>query len=227
MKGDVVMSFGQRVRKRRLSFEDFTQEKLAKIIGHNGRSAINKIEMDRVSVKLDDLELYARALRTSPEYLLGWVNNPDLTHEDIFKNVESSLVTTSNETLEEIPIIGKVAAGNGAYADNDIVGYERVPSSWIKGSYQYVLLTVTGDSMYPKFEDGDLLLIRVQDVINSGDFGVALVDNDQGVVKKIIYDNNHIELVSVNPSVPPRRFDKSEMNRVRIFGVVQKCIRNV
>ena len=212
------MTFGERVRNRRLSLNNLSQEDLAKLVGYNVRSAIHKIETNKANIRISDLELYATALNTSPEYLMGWVEDPEIKHDDIYKNVN---------IFEKIPVVGNVAAGNGVYADNDILFYEQVPKTWIDSNYNYVLLKVFGDSMCPKFEEGDLLLVRIQDTITSGDFGVAIIDGDQGVVKKIFYDKNCIELVSINPNYQSRIFVNEDMNRVRIFGAVKKCIRNI
>lgn len=212
------MTFGERVRNRRLSLNNLSQEDLAKLVGYNVRSAIHKIETNKANIRISDLELYASALNTSPEYLMGWVEDPEIKHDDIYKNVN---------IFEKIPVVGNVAAGNGVYADNDILFYEQVPKTWIDSNYNYVLLKVFGDSMCPKFEEGDLLLVRIQDTITSGDFGVAIIDGDQGVVKKIFYDKNCIELVSINPNYQSRIFVNEDMNRVRIFGAVKKCIRNI
>lgn len=212
------MTFGERVRNRRLSLNNLSQEDLAKLVGYNVRSAIHKIETNKANIRISDLELYATALNTSPEYLMGWVEDPEIKHDDIYKNVN---------IFEKIPVVGNVAAGNGVYADNDILFYEQVPKTWIDSNYNYVLLKVFGDSMCPKFEEGDLLLVRIQDTITSGDFGVAIIDGDQGVVKKIFYDKNCIELVSINPNYQSRIFVNEDMNRVRIFGTVKKCIRNI
>ena len=147
--------------------------------------------------------------------------------DDIFPNNtphKKSSITPAPTV--QLPIYGNVAAGMGAYADNDIIGYEDIPQEWIRGKGDYVLLRVQGDSMYPKFEENDLLLIKCQPVVDNGAYAVVLIDDDSGVVKRVIQGNGWIELQSINPMYVPRRFEGSDMERLRIFGLVKKSIRN-
>ena len=147
--------------------------------------------------------------------------------DDIFPNntphKKSSITPTPTVQL---PIYGNVAAGMGAYADNDIIGYEDIPQEWIRGKGDYVLLRVQGDSMYPVFMDNDLLLVKCQPIVDNGAYAVVLIDDDSGVVKRVIRGNGWVELQSVNPMYVPRRFEGADMERLRIFGLVKKSIRN-
>lgn len=147
--------------------------------------------------------------------------------DDIFPNntphKKSSI--TPAQTVQ-LPIYGNVAAGMGAYADNDIIGYEDIPQEWIRGKGDYVLLRVQGDSMYPVFMENDLLLVKCQPIVDNGSYAVVLIDDDSGVVKRVIRGNGYVELQSVNPMYAPRRFEGANMERLRIFGLVKKSIRN-
>ena len=81
-------------------------------------------------------------------------------------------------------ILPPTAAGTGTYTDNDIIGYEEIPSSWVNSNEQYVVLKISGDSMYPEFQDGDHVLVRVQSSVDSGDYGIVLIDGDSAVIKE-------------------------------------------
>ena len=61
-----------------------------------------------------------------------------------------------------VPVIGSVAAGTVCLADNEIIWYEPTDYDDVKDGQEYRYLTVKGDSMYPKFEEGDLVLVRCQ-----------------------------------------------------------------
>lgn len=139
----------------------------------------------------------------------------------------NSVSDDTNQDTVEIPILGDVAAGMGCFADNSIIGYETLPQAWINSHHEYILLRVKGDSMFPKFEENDLLLIKAQNSVDSGDYAVALIEDEVGVVKRIFYDRDWIELISANPSYPARRFEGADVQKIRIVGVVEKCIRNV
>ena len=74
------MTIGQRIKARREEL-GLTQEELAKKVGYASRSSINKIELSR-SLPAKKIELMANALDTSPSFLMGWTDNPNLSLHD-------------------------------------------------------------------------------------------------------------------------------------------------
>ena len=75
--------------------------------------------------------------------------------------------------------------------------------------------------MYPEFKEGDLVFVQVQPSVESGSYAVVTVDDEIGMVKKVVYDKDFVELQSVNPMYPPRRFEQEDVLRVRVFGLVK------
>lgn len=130
-------------------------------------------------------------------------------------------------SMKRIAVIGEVAAGYQCLADMQVIDYVACDASLLHTGYEYVYLRVRGDSMEPELHEGDLVLVQVQDTIESGEYAVVLVDNEDGLVKRIEIDRTHITLISENPYYPPRRFDREEMNRIRIFGKVVSVMRRM
>lgn len=205
------MTAGERIKQLRKEHK-MTQEQLGNVIGVQ-KAAIQKYEKGTVqNIKRASLIKLAKALDTTPEYILGW---------DAPKNLEPY----SRGEMRYIPIIGNVAAGTSCFAENNIVGYEPVQDSDMDRNEQYAFLQVTGDSMYPLFMEGDLVLIRIQSSVDSGSYAVVTIDDEDGVIKRVVYGDDFIELQSVNPMYPPRRFEKEEVTRIRVFGVVKEAKR--
>lgn len=121
-----------------------------------------------------------------------------------------------------LPIYSDVSAGNGVLADNTITGYEHADAKYADGNHFY--LRVKGDSMSPRIEDGDLVLVKRQDSVDSGSLGVFVVDGEEGLVKRVQYGEEYITLISVNPAYPPRTFVGSEVLRVRVVGKVVQLL---
>ena len=48
-----------------------------------------------------------------------------------------------------------------------------------------------------------------------------MVDNEMGVVKRVVYGSDYVELQSVNPMYPPRRFCGADVEKIRVFGKVK------
>ncbi len=124
-----------------------------------------------------------------------------------------------------IPIVGRVSAGIGNLAEQYHEGYESASASSINSDSQYIYLRVTGDSMYPVFMENDLVLIQAQTNVDSGSYAVVLIDDCDGVIKKVIIDDDYIELISINPMYPPRRFEGKDMERIKICGLVKEIKR--
>lgn len=124
-----------------------------------------------------------------------------------------------------IPVVGRVAAGINCFAENNITDYEPISKDSLTQGEDYVFLRVIGDSMYPRFEEGDLVLVRCQTSVDSGDYAVVIIDGEDGVIKKVVYGDNWIELLSINPSYPPRVFEGEDVLRIRVFGLVKEIKR--
>ncbi len=213
------MTPGERIKALRKEL-NLTQEDIGNALGIQ-KAAVQKYEKGTVkNIKRENLIKLAKLLNTTPEYILGWEELPD--------NLVKNMTMVSPDEFVTIPILAKVSAGLGCLADsinNDVIGYESVRKTSLTKGEQYVYFKVTGDSMYPMFMEGDLVLVRNQSSVDSGSFAVVTIDNEDGVIKKIVYGSDFIELHSINPMYPVRRFDGRDVLRVRVFGLVKEIKR--
>lgn len=127
--------------------------------------------------------------------------------------------------LRFVPVFETVSAGLGAYADSCPVG---VVADYIESDYDArntIAIKVRGDSMWPKIEDGDLVIVRKDAEWRDGSIVVALIDGEEGVVKRIFQSRTRLTLESTNNAYPPRHFDREEMDRVQVVGVVKMILK--
>lgn len=110
----------------------------------------------------------------------------------------------------QIPVLGTVAAGIPISAVEDILDYEEIDSSW-QSQGEFFALRIKGDSMQPKIDDGDVVIVRQQSDANSGDTVIALVNGDDATCKKLQKTENGIMLVSTNPNYLPMFFTNEEI----------------
>lgn len=207
------MTTGERIKALRKE-HNLTQEELGTKIGVQ-KAAIQKYEKGTVkNIKRDSLIKLAQCLDTTPEYLLGWDDTP------------SNMEYVDNSDFVMIPIIGRVAAGMTCATNDVTVDYEPVMKSDVRDGEPYAFLRVVGDSMYPLFMEDDLVLVRCQSSVDSGSYAVVTIDEEDGVVKKVVYGPDWIELHSINPMYPVRRFEKEDVLRIRVFGIVKQVKRN-
>ena len=171
-----------------------SQEQLAKLTGYSDRSTIAKIERGKIDLSEHKIKIFAQALGTTPAYLMGWIE------EDASKETNAL----------RIPVLGNVAAGIPISAIEDILDYEEVPISW-QNQGEFFALRIKGDSMEPRMESGDVVIVKQQSDANSGDTVIALVNGDDATCKKLQKTDNGIMLVSTNPKYPPMFFTKEDI----------------
>lgn len=107
----------------------------------------------------------------------------------------------SDENIVEIPLHGKVAAGNPieALEGNETVG---IPASMISSGNHFAL-TVNGESMIEDgILDGDLIIVKEKYYANNGETVVATINNE-ATVKRYYKKSNCIELHPANSSMSP------------------------
>lgn len=146
---------------------------------------------------------------------LGVTPNDLLSSNDL-----SNAYIIDKNQITMIPLYGSVSAGFGACAVDLVEGYIPVYNVNAEEAENTIAITVHGDSMSPKIEDGDIIVVHKQDSVDSGTVAVVFLDGDAAMVKRVIYDKTHIELLSLNPTYSPMVFTDSEVLRVRVVGKV-------
>lgn len=201
------MDFKDILKQERLAHQ-LTQEELGQLVGLK-KAAIYKYENGLLSnPKRSLIEKLAKIFNVSPAYLLG-IDSPRT------KGIR-------------IPILGRVVAGVPLEAIEDIEGYEEItPAMAAKG--EYFALRVKGNSMTPSLQEGDTVIVRKQDYIESGQTAIVLVNGDEATVKRVKYQEDGIFLIGDNPAVyPPHFYAKEEIESlpVRIIGKVVESRRD-
>ena len=176
-------TIGDRIKEKRL-LNNVTQEELGKKAGVS-KVTIHKYETNVITnIPSDRIESIARALETTPSYLMGWENKVD--------NKDFEFVDLSNSV--NIPVVGTIPAGFAMEAVENILGYIDIPADWTKGGKEYVGLKVSGDSMYPLFLDGDTVVIQLQNTAENGDICACYVNGFDATLKRIKLTDNSITL---------------------------------
>jgi len=129
-----------------------------------------------------------------------------------------------------IPILGRVAAGVPALAEESIEGHLE-PEGLFGDPAGLFALRVRGDSMIgAHICDGDLVLVRRQDSAQPNDIVVALIDAEGGegeaTVKRFLRDGPRVVLKPENPALAPIVIDTREQT-VRIVGRVVGLVRGI
>ena len=125
---------------------------------------------------------------------------------------------------EGIPIIGRVAAGQPILAEENLEGYFNL--SDMNRTGDVFMLRVKGDSMVNvHIFDGDLVIVRMQQTVEPGEIGVALINNE-ATVKRIYCDGNMVRLVPENDAMRPMMITMTDPD-FRIGGKVIGVFRHM
>ncbi len=121
----------------------------------------------------------------------------------------------------KIPVLGKIVAGVPLEAITDHIGYEEVTEE-MASSGNYFALKIKGDSMEPKFSDGDVVIVRKQPDLESGDIGIVIINGQDATIKKIKKDDTGIYLIPTNPNYEPVFYNNEQIINlpVEILGKV-------
>ncbi len=121
----------------------------------------------------------------------------------------------------QVPVLGYVRAGLPAEALENVLGYEEI-SEATAASGEHFALRISGNSMEPRFCDGDTVIVRRQSEAESGEIAVVMVGGSDATVKKIIKKDNSLVLFPLNPAYEPKVFTGREVQTlpVRIVGKV-------
>lgn len=152
----------------------------------------------------------------------------NVSRSDLMEDGSHAQNKMPEPTSIRIPVLGSVPAGIPLEAIEDIVDWEDIPIEWTKGGKEFFSLRVKGDSMYPKFMEGDTIILRKEDDCENGDICVVYVNGDDATLKKVVKKQDCIILQPLNNAYEPRVFDyNDELNPIRIAGIVVEIRRKV
>ncbi|MCI5543683.1 MAG: helix-turn-helix domain-containing protein [Mollicutes bacterium] len=227
----IVEDFSDRLKKA-MSDKQMKQVDLCNKTGID-KALISNYLSGKYKAKQDKLHKLAIALDVSEGWLMGYDVDMD---REWFEEKEPSEISIDNARYIEtttktikIPVLGKVPAGVPIEAIQDILGYEEIPASMLKSGNNYFALKIDGDSMYPDYKTGDIIIIRQQSDCNSGDDCVVMVNGDDATFKRVIKQEKSIILKPLNNNYEPYYFDEYEIltKPVKIIGIAIEVRRKL
>ncbi|MBN2260903.1 MAG: transcriptional repressor LexA [Clostridiales bacterium] len=132
--------------------------------------------------------------------------------------IDENRILNHNELIN-VPVVGRVAAGEPILAQENIEDTFPIPSNYLR-SGEYFLLNISGQSMIQAgILDGDYVLVKQQNDAKNGDIVVALLD-DSATVKTFYREKEYIKLQPENDTMSPI-FTKD----LQILGIVRGVFR--
>lgn len=127
-------------------------------------------------------------------------------------NIENSCPINLDNSTVKIPVLGVVPAGIPIEAIENILDYEEIPKSLARTG-TFFAFKISGDSMYPRYLDGDIIICKQQDFVKNGGEAIVYVNSDyETTFKRIIFKEKTVELESYNPMYPTMSIEKELLN---------------
>lgn len=210
------MDIGKMINQRRTELK-LTLEQVGQAVGV-GKSTVKKWEDGYISnMRRDKIALLAKVLKMNPVSFI--------TGE--FKEEEDQAIPLPQTNVFMRPVYDSISAGFGVIAQDVPVEYMPTYITCPSEQDKYIWINVHGDSMSPLIDDGSKILVKKQSSVDSGQIAAVLVDDEEAVVKKVLYNDNTVELHSVNPYYPPRVFKNNDVTRVQILGLVKEVSKSL
>lgn len=184
-----------------------------------GKSSISTYLSGEYDPKQKNIYKIAKALNVSEAWLMGY----DVPME---RKKADTVEIIPNMKTTKVKVYGSVPAGVPIEAIEDIQGTVDIPSEWLSNGYDYMGIIVKGSSMYPKYMEGDIVVIRVQPDCENGQDCVVYVNGDEATLKKVIKNTDCIVLQPLNPEYTPIVIDYNSED-FKILGVVVQLVRYV
>ena len=209
-----------------MRIRDISAAELSRISKVN-EGAISQYRAGKYKASQRSLDKLARALNVNIPWLMG--ADVPMTDEPSAPSLPSPTITEDTVTF---PIVTSVAAHYDSVSTDESATGERieVPSAYLKGRKpeEFCAMRVRGDSMFPSFQDGDVVLVLRQTTMNhSGEIGVISYGDDEMTIKRINYVDGEdwLELVPLNNLYPPRRIEGVDLESCHIIGIPRVLIR--
>lgn len=142
------------------------------------------------NMRRDKIASLAKALHTTPAYLMGWIDEPhrEITVDNLFR-IET----------KQFPLLGNIACGEPIFAEQNFEAYVEAGAN----VHADFCLRAKGDSMIgARIQDGDIVFIKKQEMVDDGEIAAVLIE-DEATLKRVYYDQESgvLQLFAEKPQI--------------------------
>lgn len=205
MKELNYIEIANRLKTRRMQM-NYSYQELADKVGMS-KSTLQRYETGTIkNIPIARLKSLSAALNMDPNELIGI--------EEGGNNYPAKNLLPPPE-FYKVPRLGSIACGEPILAEQNIETYDSVPVS-IRCDFT---LICRGDSMIGAgIEDGDIVYIREQPEVETGEIAAVMVGEDEATLKRFKRVGDTVLLIPENSSYEPMVFAGGDMNGIRILG---------
>ena len=218
------MTFGEKLKQIRKE-KDMSQQEFADML-NTSKQVISRYELGQTTPKISVAAKYCQKLGVNLDNML----NDEKSDYDISRGEYDPTVTKNVVTF---PVIREMAAGHERMDQENWSGDTvEIPVPYLHGRppTDFIVLTISGNSMYPLYMDGDIVMILRQSTLNrSGDIGLVRYHDGSATLKKVEYGEGEdwMKLIPVNPEYQPKIIKGEDVKRYSIMGIPKLVVREI
>lgn len=161
-----------------------------------------------------------KALNISIDNLL---DNREIISNLSFDNVD--IIDIDNGIIK-IPVYGTIKAGIPIESQPNIIEYVDIPKDWTRGEKKFYGLRISGDSMFPKYQDGDTVIFEQSDDFESynGKDVAVMINGTESTFKRILVNEQSIILQPYNTAYDIMMFSKEQVEQlpIKVVGIARE-----
>lgn len=184
------------------------------------RGNMTELKMERIkTLKAENLTKISGFFGVTVDYLLSGVET---------EKALTLLGERSEEKAIKIPVLGSVPAGIPIEAIEDILDWEEIPAAMCRGGKEFFALQVKGDSMWPEYLPGDVVIIQKTPCCETGDDCVVYVNGYNATLKTVKWgEDGSLSIIPKNQNYSPKTYTAEEVRDlpVAVAGVVVELRR--
>ena len=186
-----------------------------------GSNDLSQYVTGKVEPSQKKLSVLAEALGTNEVWLMGY--DVPMDYE---LNFDNAIPIELDDNTVNIPVLGVIKAGIPIEAQEEILEYIEIPKRWTLGGRKFYGLKISGDSMYPKYDENDIVIFeQLEDmsIANNKDCAV-MVNGDDATFKKVLVNEQGVVLVPYNMAYDMMMFSPQDVidKPVRIIGIAKE-----
>lgn len=203
---------GNKIREFRLK-KNITQEELAEFLNTTSQT-ISRYEIgDR---------------KTNQDILFKLAEYFNVSINDFFPplSFDNASVVDINSNIVKIPVYGSIKAGIPIESQSDIIDYVDIPKEWTKGGKEFYGLKISGDSMFPKYQENDIVIFEHNEDLNqfNGKDCAIMINGTESTFKKLLINDQGIVLQPYNVGYDIMMFSNEEVEKlpIKVVGIARE-----
>jgi len=207
------MTTGERIRKRRKQL-GVSAEQIAAELSVSAATIYRYEKGDIEKLPGNILEPLSNILRTTPAYLMGWSDEPEVPASTIFDVPDIIPIPK----IKMIPLITKVSYNEPIYETQNIESYVYIEDIV---EADFAIRIKTDNMIGVRIFEGDLVFVHQQPYVGDGDLAVVQFGPDSKLdIKRVYRINNRLHLRDENTKYMPFVLEGEALSTIRILGKV-------